>query len=586
MKKILLLLAVLLLLCGCGENAEGEPSKTQEPTQESVYTGTYEKDSPLEKQTMGAIRQFRPGGNDYTAISAMSSQLLLVCEGEQGRVELLTGPECAPAAAKELGTELSPSQWQVTATGFVYYDPKVDQIICLDSTLNQTQAVALPEDMTGDPVLSDDGKAVFYCRGQELRALDLQQGIDRLIRSHTCASQEILGSYFEGKVIRCSLTREDGSVTDIFVDAQSGGILRENTGITELTTDGEDYYLCQQDGVTVRYICGKRDGQALQLISGGSAEPALALGLLVTCEDTEQGTVLSCYSTETGYMTASVTLTDTKPPLDIWADSRNGCLWLLMEKGVLLSWEPAASSVKGEEPVTGPVYTEEDPDVAALEPLQTYAGELGEQYGVELCIWHDAVELVGDRALVQEYQPEAISRCLEELEPVLDRFPEGFLKKFAEKPLRICIVRSVDGTEGAVWFRAESRICIALTCGSDVETEFLKALGYVVDIHILGNSSMVDQWGNMNPEGFTYGTAGEPGEAFAEPQAMVSVTDDRASVFRMAMLPGNEELFASETMQNKLLTLCKAIRDAWGWKRKADVYPWEQYLTESIAYNK
>ena len=47
------------------------------------------------------------------------------------------------------------------------------------------------------------------------------------------------------------------------------------------------------------------------------------------------------------------------------------------------------------------------------------------------------------------------------------------------------------------------------------------------------------------------------------------------------MTPGNSEVFASETMQKKLATLCKGIRQAFDLDDSA-TYLWEQYLiTES-----
>ena len=67
---------------------------------------------------------------------------------------------------------------------------------------------------------------------------------------------------------------------------------------------------------------------------------------------------------------------------------------------------------------------------------------------------------------------------------------------------------------------------------------------------------------------------------------MTSAVEDRCSIFCNAMLPDNVELFQSEAMQKKLLLLCEAIRDAWNLKWKTAVYPWEQYLTQSIAYQR
>ena len=67
---------------------------------------------------------------------------------------------------------------------------------------------------------------------------------------------------------------------------------------------------------------------------------------------------------------------------------------------------------------------------------------------------------------------------------------------------------------------------------------------------------------------------------------MGSVTEDRSRIFWQAMLPDNAQMFKSEIMQKKLLLLCQGIRDAWRLQWKEETYPWEQYLSESIAYKK
>ena len=119
----------------------------------------------------------------------------------------------------------------------------------------------------------------------------------------------------------------------------------------------------------------------------------------------------------------------------------------------------------------------------------------------------------------------------------------------------------------------------------------MKGLGYVVDSHVLGNSSKYDYWDALNPEGFVYGTADEAylsGEqrAFADATSMNSAVEDRSRILYEAMKPDNADMFQSEIMQKKLLLLCQAIRDAWNLQWKKETYPWEQYLTESIAYKK
>ncbi len=119
----------------------------------------------------------------------------------------------------------------------------------------------------------------------------------------------------------------------------------------------------------------------------------------------------------------------------------------------------------------------------------------------------------------------------------------------------------------------------------------MQKFAYVLDVHVLGKSPLVDQWNSLNPEDFVYGANDYDGawlegetRVFADEGAMASVIDDRASIFYQAMQKDNAQMFQSETMQAKLLRLCQAIRDAWRLEQKPETYPWEQYLKESIAY--
>ena len=64
---------------------------------------------------------------------------------------------------------------------------------------------------------------------------------------------------------------------------------------------------------------------------------------------------------------------------------------------------------------------------------------------------------------------------------------------------------------------------------------------------------------------------------------MCYAREDRAQIFEYAMQAGNQEVFASDTMQKKLLTVCKGIRDAFGWKKTEGAFPWEQYLEKPLG---
>jgi len=91
---------------------------------------------------------------------------------------------------------------------------------------------------------------------------------------------------------------------------------------------------------------------------------------------------------------------------------------------------------------------------------------------------------------------------------------------------------------------------------------------------------------DLQPDEGQLETMRREGRAFADAMSATSATEDRSRIFHQAMKPDNAETFASETMQKKLEMLCIAIRDTWDWKKSAETYPWEQYLNESLAYQK
>lgn len=117
----------------------------------------------------------------------------------------------------------------------------------------------------------------------------------------------------------------------------------------------------------------------------------------------------------------------------------------------------------------------------------------------------------------------------------------------------------------------------------------------LMDTIILNKSAALDQWETLNPPGFCYafgqsvdGISQEylRGEtmAFANHQAMNSPKEDRGAVMALAMMPNNGEIFSAAIMQRKLEALCTGIRRAFGLRKSPEVFPWEQYLSQSMAY--
>lgn len=212
-----------------------------------------------------------------------------------------------------------------------------------------------------------------------------------------------------------------------------------------------------------------------------------------------------------------------------------------------------------------------------------------------MAIWKDATVNSGEYAVTAEYQPEVTQRMLQEIQTVLASFPEEFLAKTSKTgEIRISLVREIG--DGEIWaqFWNEGNCCILIASGTQADQAFLQGIAYAIDSHVLGNSRDFDTWSKLNPSDFSYTNSYETEaygvylegdtRAFADQRAMSYPHEDRCRIFYHAMLPDNEEVFASDTMQKKLLRLCMGIREAYELEESPDTYLWEQYLTESIAY--
>ena len=269
-------------------------------------------------------------------------------------------------------------------------------------------------------------------------------------------------------------------------------------------------------------------------------------------------------------------------------------MWVLTDTA-LYRWEIAKSPFTDETVYTGTLYTPQNPDPEGMAQCESRVRQINKTYGVRVRIGQDAADQPGETELTVEHQPEAINFMLDSLEPLLDRFPKSFLKKTVESGwVRICLVRQVNGQAGYARYWVDGDCYIAIALGADMQEAFLTGLGGAVDSHILGNSRDLEYWEAMNPEGFAY-TYGEPvpedyaqyvGKYFVHETSMMNPSEDRARIFRFAMTEGNETLFLEPALQAKLKTLCEGIREAYGLKKSTETFLWEQYLEESLAYEK
>lgn len=590
MKRILPILLVLVLFAGCGSKDAGEATETTaaQPVLEPDNS-TYVANSDIEQKTNGAVRLYDLAGMQVDQISQTGDRLLLVSQGEETQFTALSS-DGTVAAALRIPAQLT--AWQATYSGFAYYDTDNNQAVFLDPQLQETNRYELPGEIIGAPVFSPDGGEIFYCLGQEIRALDTELGVNRPVRTHSGQSLTLLGCYLDGTVLACSVQDQAGQWSTLYLSTQTGEKLSTDENLLSISSHDSSYFATRRDGTVKQYIYGSAVGDPLQLnVSETDAVGAVPMGGAVGYSAELGGLRLSYYDLTSGKKTASVNIDGTVKPVQFLADRWTGCIWILTEDSTLLRWDPDMSAVEDATVYSSPVYSAAAPDEAGLEALQERVDKMNSSYGVTLRIWQAAVKSNNGYDLEPEYQTSAISKTLDQVESLFGEFPDKFLYKSVKRTIRICIVRSVGGEVTSAYYWYDKDPFIILSAGVDVRQEFLKAFAYVLDIHVLGNSPLVDQWASLNPADFTYGVEDYDGSwlegdtrVFADESAMASVIDDRASIFYQAMQPDNAEMFRSETMQAKLLQLCKAIRDAWRLEEKTETYLWEQYLEESIAY--
>lgn len=586
MKRWLICLLAVLLFAGCAAE------ETQETSENTVTepSGIYIPESEIEKQTDGAIRAYKLEGADYIWLAPCGSNVLLADKNLSFTV--LTGENAIPAWSTKVE---GAAGFYFGSRGFGYYKASANEFVLHSTLLQQFSQVPVPEGIQGVPLLDDRTGEIYYSANGELRALDPGQSISRLLRKHNYQSLSLKYAEFGGAVLVCEAEEPDGKKTTLYISSETGQTLAAGERLKKLYTSADTFYAVYQEGTVVQNIYGTSAGVSGTFPAENNVMPALELGGVVTqITDENNALTLVWFDLASGRKTAQITLPSAGALLSALGDPNTGCVWLLTgseTEQILYRWELAKSPIADETVYTGVFYSAAAPDADGLAACKARVSALNSKHGIDIRIWQDALKTAGGYKLEAEHQTAAINRCLDELEPVLDLFPYNFLYKGVAKRVRISIVRSVDDAVQGAFFWNGSDPYIVLSVGADVRDTFMNAMGYIVDSHVLGNSSLVDLWANLNPSDFAYGTDRSYDEyltgvymAFLDEQSMKSVVEDRSRVFYFAMKENSGQLFQSQTMQAKLLQLCKGIRQAWRLERKAETYPWEQYLHQSLAY--
>ena len=612
MKRGIALVLALLLLSGCTPKpGDVTPVETTAPTEQPKEPSflQYESGHSLELLTHGGVQRYSLEGEGYHRLLPMGEGLLLL-SGEAETTLTYVDPQ-GQAKSGKLSAQIPMDQaaFLVTDQGISYYNADGNNLVFLDTNLQETSRISLPKDLDAAPVLSRDWQWVYYYTADTLRCLELRTGISRLLKESRYQTQTVNKVCFDGAVLECHVF--DGlREQTLYISTQTGETLFVAPGYHSLTAEGNHYFTHWQEGPQELLLFGTR-GENIQRLTrpgGGQWLPMLEAGYLLNFQSYSSGTNLTCYQLDAANQISTLRLPGVGVPLGVVAEKTTGKLWFLAEDlltqgQALYCWDPSVDAQSAEAGYVVPYYTAESPDREGLKNAEQAAKALGEKYGIRIRIWKDAAaKTPADHSLTPEHQVMPYEQYLPVLEKALSAFPEAVFKKLGRQSkngtLTVCLVREVFATnelgsqtqEQGVHFWEDGSSYLVLAMNDELEQTVYHELFHAMDSYIITETKIYDDWQKLNPSGFAYDYSYITNEyrdpedylegdkrAFIDVYAMSYPKEDRARILEYAMLPGNGEYFTSKTMQNKLQTLCKGINRAFGLK-ESEVYLWEQYL--------
>ena len=592
MKRLLLLILVAFLLAGCGKQ---EPvAEVTEPTVEVTEpVSIYMPNSSVEQQTGGAVKVYVPEKDNYIGMGVMGEDVVLV--SDLSKLTKVSGESGELGNSIKVGETISceSTDFTVSSKGVSYYRADGLELVFLDTDLRQRSKVDIPEGISGHPCVSHTNQEVYYSIGKEIRALHLQTGISRPVKEQACQSIELIASHLDGTMLECRVTEEDGSQWLLYLDSATGQTLDDANQLLSIKTGATQYLVSRMEGMVYQQIVGSLDGTPRSFNLTEEVEEAFALNGVYRWYMEDGALVLDFYDLESGRHSAQTRMTGVGEPISIAAGSKY--IWILATEGkqqMLYRWDVTQSPTGKEYSYLSPLYTRENPDTQGLQQCAQRAVELQDKYGIHISVGTDALSVTGEYELVDEFQVQALTAMMDQLETGLAMFPDGFLQEsLAKGELYISLVRSIGGGKEVVQFYEGGNAYVVLAASETVLENFLHGVAYIIDSHVLGNSRDYDNWKDLNPRKFDYDYNYHEYEYhgdseyltyadryFVDAYAMTYPHEDRCRTFVYAMTEGTEAFFHPSQMQDKLERLCDGIREAYGLEGNGQTYRWEQYL--------
>lgn len=598
MKRLVLMLLIAFLLTGCNSQTENFPEAAEPAVEVTEPVSIYIANSSVEQQTNGAVKVYVPEDATYIGMAVMAGKVVLVSDLTE--LTLMDAQTGELGASIKVGETISceAADFTVSDKGISYYREDGRELVFLNTNLQQETKVEIPEGISGSPCVSHTNQEVYYCKDKEVRALHMQTGISRLVKSQVCQRIELVASHLDGTMLACLVVDENGNESMIYIDSATGQTLDDVNQLTDIQTSGDQYLVSRTEGIVKQQIFGTvgSDAQTFTVEEPLTAVFQLGGGYRWYMDDS--ALVMDFYDFTTGTHSAQTRMVGVGEPISVAADSQY--IWILAKEGeteMLYRWDVSLSRTGKEYSYIEPLYTRDAPDTQGLQQCAQRAIELKDKYGINVHVGQDALAVNGGYELVDEYLVSALSGMMDRMEALLAQFPTDFLKEsLAKGEMHISLVRSISGGKNMVQFYENGEAYVLLAVSDGIEENFLHGVAYIIDSHVLGNSRDYDDWKELNPEGFDYDYSyyvynshadseylADETRAFADAYAMTFPHEDRCRMFVYAMTPGNEALFASETMQAKLKRMCQGIREAYGYELDGNTYVWEQYLNISLA---
>ena len=406
MKPLLPLLFALFLLTACTPAQEVHPLETLPPETQPV--SLYIPNSPMEEITHGAVMTYDLPLSDISGLCNWGDDLLVFSGNTGTTLTRLDTAQYTPSAATTLDVCLSPrdASFTVSKDYLSFFDLSSRETVLLDEALQEVKRIAAPEDLIGIPILSPDGRTLYYCTPTALRAWDLATGIRRLVKEMAYPVQSLAGLHADGTIAQCCITDESGQLRSLFVATENGRLLSQVP---------ENVTLFAEKG---RYFCAFPQGSLTANLSGTFTSPPAALTpadldaacfylpnshSAVSVSDTPGETIrLDHYDLTTGLRTASLSYPSDETPIQITDDSSGNVL--ILNSGCLYRWDTEKMRINDGNHYTGPYYTAAAPDLPGLTFCQSYADQIGQRYGIEIKIWQEALEVLPwDYTVEEEY---------------------------------------------------------------------------------------------------------------------------------------------------------------------------------------